>query len=113
MKEDEAGRLLLRSRLAGLAPMAARDLEERLMGDTSGQLTEALISGYLDEVICPNDRRRVQEHLQRCAGCRRLLRDLRELRDTLLTARRYLHLPGSVPISSAAAGYALPCRPCR
>ncbi len=83
------------------------------MSEKCGQLAGALISGYLDEVICPSDRRRVQEHLQRCAGCRRLLRDLRELRDTLLTARRYLHLPSSGPISSAAAGYALPCRPCR
>lgn len=83
------------------------------MSEKCGQLPEALISGYLDEVVCPSDRRRVQEHLQRCGCCRRLLRDLRELRDTLLTARRYLHLPDSVPISSAGAGYALPCRPCR
>ena len=77
------------------------------MSEECGQLAEALISGYLDEVICPNDRRRVQEHLQRCAGCDRLLRDLRELRDTLLTARRYVHLRDSVPIPSAGAGYAL------
>ncbi len=77
------------------------------MSDTCGQFAEALISGYLDEVICPSDRRRVQEHLQRCAGCCRLLRDLRELRDSLLTARRYVHLPDSVPVSSAGAGIAL------
>ncbi len=75
------------------------------MSEKCGQLAEALISGYLDEVICPSDRRRVQEHLQRCAGCHRLLRDLRELRDTLLTARRYVHLPDSVPVPGA--GYAL------
>ncbi len=77
------------------------------MSDRCGQFAEALISGYLDEVICPSDRRRVQVHLQKCAGCRRLLRDLRELRDTLLTARRCVHLPDSVPVSSAGAGYAL------
>ena len=78
------------------------------MSEKCGQFAEALISGYLDEVICPSDRRRVQEHLQRCAGCRRLLRDLRELRDTLLTAHQYMHLPDSVPVPSAGAGYALP-----
>ncbi len=76
------------------------------MSDKCGQLAEALLSGYLDEVICPSDRRRVQEHLQRCARCRRLLRDLRELRDTLLTAHRYAHLPDSVPAFSAGR-YAL------
>ena len=83
------------------------------MSEECGQLAEALISGYLDEVICRSDRWRVQEHLQRCSGCRRLLRDLRELRDTLLTARRYLHLPDLLPISSAGARIrvALPAMP--
>ena len=77
------------------------------MSKRCGQFTEALISGYLDGVICPSGRRRVQVHLRRCAACRRLLRDLRELRDTLLTSRQYVHLPDSVLVSSVGAGYAL------
>lgn len=72
---------------------------------------EALITGYLDGVLAPSDRRRIRLHLRRCAVCRRLLLDLRELRDTLLTARRHSHLADSGPISSAGAGYAQLCRP--
>ncbi len=74
---------------------------------------EALITGYLDGILASNDRRRIRLHMQRCAVCRRLLRDLQELRDTLLSTRWYLPLPDSLPIPSTAAGYALPCRPCR
>ncbi len=44
------------------------------MSEKCGQLAGALISGYLDEVIRPSDRRRVQEHLQRCEGCRSRIR---------------------------------------
>lgn len=57
------------------------------MNHWCGQFAETLISGYLDGVIPPGDRRQVRSHLQRCAGCRRLLRDLRELRETLLATR--------------------------
>ena len=82
------------------------------MSEKCGRFAEELISGYLDEVICPNDRWRVQQHLQRCAGCRRLLRDLRELRDILLTARRNFYLPDSLPISSSGLRRtALPAMP--
>ncbi len=56
------------------------------MSQKCGQFAETLISGYL---LPP------------------LLRDLRELRDTLQTARRYVHLPDSVLVSSVGAGYAL------
>ncbi len=77
------------------------------MNKRCGQFTEALISGYLDEVICSGHRRQVQVHLLGCASCRRLMRDLQELRDTLLSTRRHAHLSGSVPVSTAGAGYAL------
>ena len=67
------------------------------MSKKCGQLAESLISGYLDDVLCPRDQWRVQAHLQRCAGCRQLLRDLRKLRNTLLTARRTWQRPDPVP----------------
>ncbi len=76
------------------------------MSEKCGQFAEALISGYLDGVIGPSDRRRVRVHVQRCADCRGLLRDLREVRDTLLSTRRYLHLPGSLPAAIVGAGHA-------
>ncbi len=77
------------------------------MNERCGQFAEALISGYLDGVICASERRRVRVHLRRCAGCCRLLRDLRKLRAALLTTR-YVHVPDPVPVSSLEAGYALP-----
>ena len=51
--------------------------------------TEPLISGYLDGVLDPSDRRWVERHLRQCATCRRLLDDLREIRSAMMTTRWY------------------------
>lgn len=48
---------------------------------------EPLITGYLDGVLSHGNCRRVRLHLRRCAACRRLLEDLRELRIIMMTTR--------------------------
>jgi len=48
---------------------------------------EALLSGFLDEVITARDRRVVTAHLAVCAECRRLLSELREIRQACLSTR--------------------------
>ncbi len=55
------------------------------MSQKCGQFAETLISGYLDGVLGPSDRRWVKLHLLRCAVCRHLLEDLREIRNTMMT----------------------------
>lgn len=53
--------------------------------DCGRPFAEALITGYLDGAISPNDGRRVHRHLQRCAACRRLLDDMRDIRIVMLS----------------------------
>ena len=58
------------------------------MGHKCGRFAETLISGYLDGVLDPSDRRGVELHLRRCAICRHLLADLRRIRTTMMASCR-------------------------
>lgn len=53
---------------------------------------EALISGYLDGVISQLNCRRIRLHLRRCAICRELFEDLRELRINMTTTAFHLRI---------------------
>ena len=57
------------------------------MAQKCERFTEPRISGYLDGVLDPSDRRWVELHLRQCTACRRLLEDLREIRTAMMTTR--------------------------
>ena len=46
---------------------------------------EALLTGYLDQVLNQEQEQRVRLHLEDCAACRSLVDDLRELREATMT----------------------------
>ncbi len=48
---------------------------------------EALLTGYLDGVLTQADDQRVRLHLEDCAGCRRLIDEMREAREATMTTR--------------------------
>lgn len=48
---------------------------------------ETLLSGFLDEVITARERQIVRAHLVACAECRRLLEELRAIRQACLATR--------------------------
>ena len=48
---------------------------------------EALLTGYLDQVLTQEDEQRVRLHLEDCAGCRSLVDDLSEMREVTMTTQ--------------------------
>jgi Putative zinc-finger len=46
---------------------------------------ETAINDYVDEALEPAERREIDRHLESCAACRRLVDDLREVRDVAAT----------------------------
>jgi len=49
--------------------------------------SEELLSGYVDEVLTQGDDQRVRIHLEDCASCAALVRDMRENREVTMTTR--------------------------
>ena len=45
---------------------------------------EPMLSGYVDNELAPEERRRVEQHLETCAHCREVLKDMEQL--TAVTA---------------------------
>lgn len=65
---------------------------------------EALLTGYLDGALTQADGQRVRLHLERCAECRRLTEELRELRETTMATQ--FELPADDQWNEAPRGLA-------
>jgi len=48
---------------------------------------EALLTGYLDQVLTQEEEQRVRLHLEDCAACRSLVDDLKEMREAAMTTQ--------------------------
>ena len=58
------------------------------MKQTCGRsFDESLLTGYLDGVLTQADDQRVRLHLEECAGCRRLIDEMRETREATMSTR--------------------------
>ncbi len=66
--------------------MIRRLLERRRFMREHGW-TQARLSDYLDDDLPPEERRRVEAHVELCPECRRVLRTLRRTLDALMSLR--------------------------
>ena len=48
---------------------------------------ESMLSGYVDSELTQADNQRVQLHLEECSACRRLVADLRQIREAAMTTQ--------------------------
>ena len=65
---------------------------------------EALLTGYLDGALTQAEDQLVRIHLEECADCRRLIDELRELREATMTTR--FELPADDQWNEAPRGLA-------
>lgn len=52
-----------------------------------GGFPEELLSGYLDEELTQADEQRTRLHLERCAGCRAALAEMKAIREVAMTTK--------------------------
>ena len=57
------------------------------MNSCGRSFAEALLSGYVDEVLTQGDEQRVRIHLEDCPACARLVQDMKENREVIMTTQ--------------------------
>lgn len=72
--------------------------------DCGRTFDESLLTGYLDGVLTQADDQRVRLHLEECAGCRRLIDEMRETREATMSTR--FELPADDQWNEAPRGLA-------
>ena len=64
--------------------------------DAQRHLTESQLAGYLDRDLLPEERRRVEAHLDACASCRGELADIARMADSYQSSQSSTGVPESV-----------------